>query len=413
MPIEEFRPNFLTEQQSKEIATRQVLSFLFIPETEPPDSRKRRDRAPSKALFAFRKIPEDGFIDARQILNWQSRPVYDVDNLLLFRDQTIRLNDGINSLHVRVTHNDLLRTPVWMVRAGKTWDIDDLIDRVISVIQAKPDLEPELRDGEKRPRLICYGYPKLGVLCASHSRPERRFIVDLWDLTFIPLKPEERGELQNGSEPLTEGGAPESVTIIWSPYDMVTRGTVDHFRSLWNHNVTSLPPLPASRQNLPGAIAMARNTIVEELTTNPELILEGQQTNVFCAPATARMILRNHNIDRTQGQIATTMGTTPDGTLPQSQANAIEVLTRNTFLGSLDVTTSFSEAKDEVRDNRPFKTGGIAHARACGGFKVDGDGKEWLYIYDPLPANQGDTYFENWLADYHCNYMYVRPNSNI
>jgi hypothetical protein len=162
---------------------------------------------------------------------------------------------------------------------------------------------------------------------------------------------------------------------------------------------------------VPSAIGLARLTIVEELTTDPELVREGQINNTFCAPATARMILLQHQIDKSQALIAGIMGTSSQGTLPVNQANAITSLTSNALVGSLDVTTSFSEAKEEIRQNRPFKTGGIAHARACCGFRVDADGKEWLYIYDPLPANRGAIYFENWLASYHCNYMYVRPNS--
>ncbi len=399
MSIDQFHPKYLTEGESKEIATRQILSFLFLGDTERARPRQKRGRAPSKALFAFGKIPRDGLTDARHLFNWTTRPIYDVDNLLLFRDHTLPL-DEVNNLHVRVTASDMLRTPVWMVRAGKTWNIDGLIKKAVSVIQATPDLEPIMVGQETAPRLICYGYPNLGVLCASRTRPEVKFVVDLWDLKFFPVNK-------------LESGVPESVNIVWSVYDMVTRGTAAHFRSLWTRNTEALPRLPANQKSLPGAIAMARMTVVEEVTTDPELVLEGQLTNSFCAPATARMILGHHGIDRTQVQIASFMGTSNAGSVPISQANAITTITSGAFLGTLDETTSFSEGKTEIRENRPFKTGGIAHARACCGFKVDGDGKEWLYIYDPLPANQGTIYFENWLASYHCNYMYVRPNSYI
>ncbi|HET7114090.1 MAG TPA: hypothetical protein VFI57_10615 [Pyrinomonadaceae bacterium] len=397
MPIDEFHPRFLTEQQSKEIATRQILSFLFIGPTEPGGRRGKRGRAPSKALFAYGKIPKERFTDARHLLDWRSRRIYDVDGVLLFWDQTLEL-DKTNSLHVRVAASDLLRTPVWMVRAGETWNIDGLISKAVSVVETKPELELVFAPGEKTPRLICYGYPNLGILCASRNQPNLRFVVDLFDLTFIPVA-------------RVESDVAESVKIVWSPYDMVTRGTVAHFRSLSKREADSLPPLPVSTQRVPSAIGLARLTIVEELTTDPELVREGQINNTFCAPATARMILLQHQIDKSQALIAGIMGTSSQGTLPVNQANAITSLTSNALVGSLDVTTSFSEAKEEIRQNRPFKTGGIAHARACCGFRVDADGKEWLYIYDPLPANRGAIYFENWLASYHCNYMYVRPNS--
>ena len=392
MPTFDLKPVFLSEQESKLIASRQLLSFLFV------DSRAKRERAhaPSKALFSFRALPRDAFIDAPPWFNWSSRPIYDVDGLLLFRDHTLRL-DSDNEIQVRTAGSDLLRTPVWSVRAGKASNIDGLITKALVVLKETTDLEPILVDDEVTVRLICYGYPRLGILCSSHTQPTLKFVMDLWDLVIIPVSPTE------------QDAPPESVKTIWSPYDWVARPTLGHFRSRFQHNLELLPELPEKIEDLRKAIKAARSGIIEELTTKPELTLIGQQTDFFCAPATAKMILEHHGISKTQDQIAFEMQTLTTGTKPEDQERAIPRLTDSRFDGLLDITTSLSEAKDEIRENRPFKTGNATHARACGGFKVEQGGTEWLYLYDPLPCNEGRIYFENWEADRHLDYIYVRP----
>jgi len=396
MPTYDLQPVFLSEEEAKLIASKQLLSFLFV-RSKAKRPGQERELAPSKALFSFKALPRDVFRDAPPWFNWSSRQIYDVDGLLLFRDHTLKL-DSDNEIQVRAAASDLLRTPVWSVRAGKAWDIDGLIAKALTVIKETTDLEPILVEGEKTVRLICYGYPRLGIPCRSQTQPSLKFVMDLWDLVLIPVGPTE------------QNAPPESVKTIWSPYDWVARPTIGHFRSRFQINLALLPELPETIEGLPRAIRTARAAIIEEQTTNPELTLIGQQTNFFCAPATAKLILEHHGISKTQDQIAAAMHTLPTGTRPEDQVRAIPGLTRWSFDGRLDNTTSFSEAKDEIRANRPFKTGTATHARACGGFKVEQGGKEWLYLYDPLPSNQGCIYFENWEADHYLDYMYVRPS---
>ena len=125
MDLDKYKPNFLTDDESKEIATRQILSFLSVNEEE---SHKR---GPSKALFSLSKIPAGAIDDQAPFFTWQGRPIYDVDGVLLFRDQSIDL-DGKNSLTVRTAGSDLLRTPVWSVRAGVNPGFDTLISDALS-----------------------------------------------------------------------------------------------------------------------------------------------------------------------------------------------------------------------------------------------------------------------------------------
>src|SRR6201999_1274724 len=107
--------------------------------------------------------------------------------------------------------------------------------------------------------------------------------------------------------------------------------------------------------------------------TRPELRLIGQQTDFFCAVATAKMIFDyHHEPPKTQDEIAFVMKTLVDGTRPKQQSDAILLLTELRFKGEFDPDTTFREAEREINNNLPFRTGSASHARACGGFLVEG-----------------------------------------
>ena len=399
MSVEEFKPNFLSDDESKDIATRQLLSFLYVNE------EGRKKRAPSMALFSLSKIPPDAITEEPPLFKWKSRRIYDVDGVLLFWDQSIQLDD-VNTLTVRTAASDLLRTPVWSVRAGKTHDFDTLIEKTRSALNDS-GLKP-VQEDETAPRLICYAYPKLGILAASVNHPNERYVVDLWERKPIPVEKHQKGHQNgHGSEPREE-----SVKTVWSPYDLVTRATVDRYRARFQRQSGTLNGMPSNPARLGPAIAIATAGSTLK-TTDPELLpVISQERSSYCAPATMAMILRHHGIVETQEIIASKMGTTSGGTYPDDQAEAVEELTYDALIGTLDLTTSFAEGKAEIIDNRPFKTGGVAHARACCGFMIESNLKEWLYIYDPMPVDAGDMYFEAWEPPYHGDYIYVRPRSS-
>jgi hypothetical protein len=188
---------------------------------------------------------------------------------------------------------------------------------------------------------------------------------------------------------------------------MAGRYTSAHYRRLWKRNMHLLPALPASPKELPDAIRTAWASVEEKVVT-PRLQLEGQATPSFCAAATARMILLQHGIDKSQNLLACEMNIGDDGATPEDQVNAINRLASSQVRAEQDLSTSFVEAQDEIQHDRPFKTSSSRHARAVGGFRVEARVKEGLYIYDPEPSNQGKIYFEDWIATLHHDYMYVR-----
>lgn len=398
MPNLDFQPEILSQQESRRIASKQVLSFISLPFLEAGPqafSLTGAGPAPSKAFFSIGELPEAA-LEGEPSFNWRNRDIYDVDGRLLFRDQIINLSSE-GELRVRTAASPFLRTPVWSVKAGPTLNLEDLARKAMEALWAHPTLVP-LPGDVLPPRLVAYSYPKLGILCCRKANPSERFVMDIGDLSIIPLDASSRQE------------DPDLVNTVWSPYDSVVSATTGLIRSLWEHKMDLLDSQPeAGGGNLPEAVIEAEGSIQEELTTNPELRLVGQQTNVFCAVATAKMILEHHHFNHTQEQIAYVMQTGEFGTLPNNQVAGIPGLTGGTFIGISDFSPSFDEAKIEIRQNRPFKSGISGHARACGGFRVENGGKNLLYIYDPWPPNQGDIYYEDWDAVRHTNHMYVRP----
>ncbi len=397
----ELQPYFLSEQECKEIATRQMLSFITPPDSqaEPPP----HVRPPSgESLFSYAAIPDDAFGDGPEIFNWKSRDIYDVDGLLLFRDQTLDLGSG-NEWHVRTAASELLREQVWCVCAYGAPDrsLKVLIERALAELRNDADLEPFIAKDEENVRLVAYSYPRLGILCYSRTDHDAKSVIDIESLTIISI-----------AQP-TPPDNPEAVMAVWSPYDVVVRSTTAHFRGLWKRNLRTLPALPESREALLDAIRDAEdpNLAQNQHIIKPELTLIPQDRDERCAAATAQMILEHYGLnDKTQAEIADVMQTTSIGATPENQEAGLNVILNGRgYKAELDTGPTYEEALIELSANRPLKTGGPIHARAVAGFRVEPSGKKWLYIYDPQPTGLGSKCCEVWDQETHKNFMYVKP----
>src|SRR5262245_58698440 len=100
MPLE-LELTFLTEEQCKEFATRQVLTFLRL----PPPADAGEAIAPSKRGFLVSAIPERSH-DERDFA-WSITNLFDVDERLLFRDAVLALDQG-REIRIRTAASDLL-----------------------------------------------------------------------------------------------------------------------------------------------------------------------------------------------------------------------------------------------------------------------------------------------------------------
>jgi len=399
-------PHLLDEQQCKEHATRQVLSFITPPDTregDPPGVRP----APGAPSFSLEELPDDAFSGGGELFNWKSRDIYDADGLLLFRDLTLDIGAG-RKLHVRTAASDLLQTQVWCKCFPGPFAPSDktLIANALRELRRHPDLEPFSVDDEDNVRLVAYSHPDTGILCYSRSDPDKRFVSKLGEPLVIPLKPDAPPE------------NPESLLAVWSPYDLVGRHTLIHLRQVWEQNLALLPPLPENRTELPGKIREARKSVREEHIVTPEVPFVSQRTPKTCAVAAALMLLKHHGINIsnlvppvTEQEIADNMRCEPDGARPEDQVtevNRLLALAGANLQAVPDADPTFREARDELAVGRPLKIGG-GHARVVAGFKVQLGGQDWLWIYDPLPENIGQKCCVPWTQDTGKDFMYVKP----
>ncbi len=387
------KPNFLSEQRCQEIATRHMLSFITLggAKAELPSYLRRPS---GESLFSFDALPESA-VGGGAWFNWVSHDIYDVDGLLLFRDQSLDIGDGYE-WGVRVAASDLLRVPTPCVNARRRINIKALKERVLKELVKRPDLKPLIAEGEEEVRLVCYHYPNLGILFYSQDDPATRFVIDVWDLTIIPVNPSEQQE------------NPESVNAVWSPYDIVVRSTVAPFRSTWRRNVNLLPALPGSFKELLDTVAKV--SAPGDVFTTPPVELIARENDDNCASATAQMILKHHGeTSHTQAAIADAMSTVSGGATPENQVKGINKLVGTKLRAKLDDQPSPEKAQCEILRNRPFKVGSSTHARAVGGFRVVAGNQTCLHILNPSPTSQGSFCYEPWDPISHANFMYVRP----
>jgi hypothetical protein len=388
-------PYLLSEQECKEIATRMLLFFITLSDTQAERSPQER-LATGEPLLSFDALPDGAIGDGPALFNWMSHDIYDVDGLLLFRDQALDLGFGYE-LCVRVAACDLLKTQVYCVKTERHMNLKALKERALAHLRSDPDLEPFIAEGEEDVRIVAYSYPKLGILCRPQTDSAAKFVVDLRDLVITPVVPDSTQE------------NPESEIAVWSPYDIVVRSTISHLRWLWKRNMDLLPALPKSLKALPGEISRARASIPPIVRVKPPLELIAQEEPNYCAAAAVQMILKHHGENFGQTTIAQAINTVTGGSLPEDQVAGINNLVGTKLRAELDDQPSPEKAQCEILANRPFKVGGPVHARTVRGFSILAGNKTWLDILDPNPPNQGSCCFEPWDVNYHDNFVYVRP----
>jgi hypothetical protein len=148
-------------------------------------------------------------------------------------------------------------------------------------------------------------------------------------------------------------------------------------------------------------------------------VLHAQQVNDYCAVATCQMVLCYYRYFYTQDQIAPALNYSAGSGCPANQSPGYQTLSNNHIIATFDSSPTFAEAKTQINNLRPFKTGIPGHARACAGYSeslwYNIQNSQSLKIYDPWPWNAdfklgGAVYWEDWNAVTHTNYVFTRLN---
>jgi hypothetical protein len=348
--------------------------------------------------------------------------IFDLNGEVLFYDFEIKRGDGAAG-YVRTAANKLVGSPDVAFEVGaRHWDFDTAVKKIT------PKVRREFPGASfADPRLICYSYPKLGVLFEIAGTGARA-IYDVASYDPVPERPDK----------------PSEGAYAWSFLDSLS--DQDRRARLKRYNAfdKARGDIPAELRNrmvqarsLGAAFELipmkARRTVTRTLQycdhyneTEPRshhcFSLHAQEVNDYCAVATCQMVLCYYRYDYTQDHIAPELGYNPGGGCPPDQSPGYKTLTCNHLDASFDSAPTWQKGRDEIEARHPFKSGVPGHARACAGhsstvwlLSFAGITERKLYIYDPWPWNAdlklgGAVYWEDWDSITHTNYVTTRIN---
>ena len=322
--------------------------------------------------------------------------------------------------YVRVAANQLVGSPGVAIEIGpRSWDFDRAVKKVSSA--ARRDLG---QPGS--PKLVCYSYPKLGVMFNSGDT-KNPVVYDVASFDRIP-------PLRGDAEGAFAWSFLDSIPDRERPARLKRYRAYDQARS--EVSPALLKRMVAAR-SIGAAVDVSefvkvRSTKTRKLQYCPHynetearshhcFSLHAQQVNDYCAVATCQMVLCYYRYYYSQDEIAPRLGYSPGGGCPADQSGGYENLTCNHLDAAFDSSPTFNKARTEIDALHPFKTGIPGHARACAGYSFTtwlfaaGTTDRKLYIYDPWPWNAdlklgGAVYWEDWDAITHTNYVTTRVN---
>lgn len=340
------------------------------------------EAGPYAETWSVFNLPEGGGNPFDQ----NSTTIFDYKGRPLFFEFSLALQNG-NEFRARAAADKTLGSPVLQMAAAKAFDI---------TTWRKNALKFAADNGftiDNPGQIICYAIPKLGLL--AHDSSNRPFVIDLSSPVAIPI-PAASKVADNDSEELL---------LVWSPLDLVEARNTN--ATLFDTKLRALNSIsPSSTRE---GFALNQPPATQNVLN---LTLVGQETPVYCACASAQMILAFHNIQVTQDTVATVMQTGPGGSTLANQLIAYAQLSNNALTGTLTSPVTFGGDQQQINKSMPLKSGIPGHARVAAGWKTQTSGGAtgtWLYIYDPWPANTGQVYWEDMTAVIHTNDIYVGP----
>ncbi|MCA9657964.1 MAG: hypothetical protein KC486_06440 [Myxococcales bacterium] len=352
--------------------------------------------------------------------------IYDINGTPLFYDYAVKA--GRTQLGtVRTAASKILGAPDVAYEFGaRSIDFKGLVAKLL----------PKVKKAHRgktigAPRLVCYCYPKLGVLFPL-TGPGRERSQAIYHFS--------------GNEvPIRDPSTPIEGEFAYSFYDSLKTATrkknlgvyavVDDYRAKLTPALRKSLTTVKSIDLLHRRIEPWRLTseIVRELAYCPHYAttdarghhcfsVHGQQKWDYCAVATAQMLLDFFRYHETQDDIAPALGYSAGSGCPSDQSGGYATLSNNHLKATFDNSATWAKAKAHLQTGNPLKSGIPGHARACAGYAyrrsilipIGGSSitDRRLLIYDPSPWNSdyavgGSVYWENWDAVNHTNFIYV------
>jgi len=247
--------------------------------------------------------------------------IHDINGTPLFHDFAVARGQEVLG-HVRVAASQVLGSAVIATELGpRLWRYDEAVKKL------GPKVKREFaRTKIAAPKLVCYSYPKLGVMFeVDDGNTKTQAIYDVSSLTRVPMKPE---------RPDSEG------FHAWSFYDSLSEGDrkkrLARFKKveaergaipeklrremLAARSLTAVyakfEPVLAYRRTVTKLLQYCTHYGHTHARSHHCFVLHGQQVNDYCAVATCQMILCYYRHYHSQDQIAPSLGYSAGGGLP-------------------------------------------------------------------------------------------------
>lgn len=246
---------------------------------------------------------------------------------------------------------------------------------------------------------VCYGYPRIGLL---HK------LMDSTGGTQITLHDAFTGKLVHS----IKGDDQTALASEAGQRDVEGEGVYSMEEYLPQSGTGA-----GARNQWAKLASLAQKSAKQAFGVNEESILPAvhgiyipirlspQETPVYCAVATAQMMLAYLGIHLAQTEIAVALKTGPTGTTRINLAYGIERLVPSMLSSHSDSTVTFNEVYEVLRRSLPVKSGIPYHARLINGVRVyefieAKTGKvafrdQYYLVNDPYPPGVGQFSMEN------------------
>jgi hypothetical protein len=223
-------------------------------------------------------------------------------------------------------------------------------------------------------QFVCYGYPRVGVL-VSVKRDEDDFYIVYDTITGSRITEFEGEFIESDAADVEEK---EGLPIYSYTDRFITEaGTEPAFNAEWK----SAEKLIECNNKSCNDLSLERRLLPVMRGVSLPIPIVGQETDVFCAVATAKMALNFLGFTGfTQEEIAQKMNTGVTGTSNFGQKKGYEKLSENQWTAQEDNSPAYEEALNHLNSFLPVKSGIPRHARLLRGWR------EYIYL-EPKTLN--------------------------
>jgi hypothetical protein len=338
-----------------------------------------KDTATTEAHEALVQFSANGLLDKTftgAMVNPEPATIYDINGMKLFYLFSVE-NGKENVGEIKIAASKVLGAPVISIGMGPGPINRAELERKVADILRKQGMNPDLSTA----RLVCYEYPRIGMMVGEPGN-QNTAVVDAYEYSVIPVSEQTSFYGSFSSSAMSSGIAK------WNAQAVTENG------------ITTFTVSPHA-------------TVSKTLSG---FTLYPQQGTNWCAFAAAQMISQWYGYYRTQQQIASTVGVSPDNGATEAQMRD-GYYKKSTTQGGLgkggtyvlpgSPSNLYDLIKTEIDGSRPLVINiGIQpgqstnyHARACAGYSRDTINQNtYFYIYNPWPVNVGSLTWEQWFG---------------